>query len=106
MSDGEYHFVAVFPIGTFGIVTQMIEIQNRKNVHQVQRAARMSRASLRQSGQYQFANVLSNRFKLIHNEKVKLVVFEELSPTMIVNSPGSRCQPFSTIYTDKSRLVR
>ena len=51
MPDGKYYLVAPLPVGMLRVVTQVIEIQNRENVDQVERAARMSRASLCQSSQ-------------------------------------------------------
>ena len=71
MSYGQHHLVAFFPVGTFWVVTQMVEIQNGKDIHQVERAARMSRACLRQGGQYQLANMLRLRFQLIHINAIK-----------------------------------
>ena len=48
-------------------------------------------------------------YKPIEGKKVyhiTFVIFSELPPTIIVNSPGSMCQTFSLEYTAKSRSVR
>src|SRR5574344_961122 len=66
--------VPIGPMRILRIVTEMVEIQYREDIGQVQRAARMSRTRLRQRDQNQFTDMSGNRIQVFH-AKLDMIPF-------------------------------
>ena len=81
MPNRKHHFVATFPKRILRIMTQMIEIQNSENIHQVQGTTCMSRTRFRQGSQNQFANMLRFAFQTFitnHISRIKSLTTKKI----------------------------